>query len=134
MFKKKKKEINTELDELLNKDYEVPEEIEEMAEHLSGGWWNYRIIEKTNTWEGVDKKTYTDTYYEIHEVYYNGRAEIWGWTQNPMSLWFEDGFDAKQSIKNIKKAMKHTILKLTTKENGDETLIDTGKYIKHIKI
>ena len=101
---------------------------------MSGGWWNYRIIEKRKDWEGVDKKTYTDIYYEIHEVYYSGKGEIWGWTQNPMSLWFEDGFDAKQSIKHIKKAMKHTILRLDTKEDGDETLVDTGKYIKHIKI
>ena len=115
-----------------NKEYEVPKEIEEMASSWSGGWFNYRIIEKENSYEGRDGKKYTDVYYEIHEVYYDGKGNPFAWTQNPISIWFEDRYDVKDIIQHIKKATKHTILKLIKDDEGEE-LIDTGKYIKNIK-
>lgn len=114
-------------------EYEVPEEVEEMANDLSGGWFNYRIIEKENSYEGKDGKQYTDIYYEIHEVYYNGKGEPFAWTENPISIWFEDKYDVKAIIQHIKKATKHTILKMVKDKYGDDSLVDTKKYIKDIK-
>jgi len=117
----------------MDKDYKIPAEVEELANEWSGGWFNCRIIEKERKWTGVDNKEYTDIYYEIHEVYYDGKGNIIAWTEAPMSIWFENKYDVKYTINHIKKATKHTILKMITKENGDEELIDTGKYIKNIK-
>ena len=68
---------------------EIPKEIEELADELSGGWWNYRIVEKSNSWIGPDGNRHLEKYYELHEVYYNGKGEIWSWTENPVGIYFE---------------------------------------------
>ena len=55
MFNRKNKEINK-LDELLDKDYEIPEHIEDLADSLSGGWWNYRLFENETKWKDTSNK------------------------------------------------------------------------------
>ena len=117
-----------------NKEYEIPKEIEEFAESIGGGWWNYRIFEHTDYWKGIDGKECSETWYDIHEVYYDGNGNIWSWTQDGMKLYFESFKDLKETIKSIKKACKHSILKvIPASDMEDETIEDTHKYIKNIK-
>ena len=105
---------------------EILEEAEEIASDFDGGWWNYRIIEKTERWKGhFDKKFHTETYYEIHEVYYNGKGKIVAWTENAVTLDFFSWKDYKDTMKYLKKAAKRTILKL----DNDE-LIDTHRLLR----
>ena len=72
------------LDELIekSKDYEIPEEIEELAESIGGGWWNYRFLEIV---QGSTK------FYELHEVYYDGDGKPWAWS-DVVKLWFTDKY------------------------------------------
>ena len=134
MFNRKNKEINK-LDELLDKDYEIPEHIKELADSLSGGWWNYRLFENETKWKDISSKEHTEYYYDIHEVYYNAKGEIWAWSENPMSLSFEEYNDLKEVSKQIKRACKHSILKIVpASDTENEEIIDTGKYLKDIKI
>lgn len=109
------------------------EEAEELANEWTGGYWNYRLIEKENKWTGVDNKEYIDIYYEIHEVYYDGKGKVIAWSENPMSLYFENKHDVSFILKRIKKATKKSILKLVKKDNGDEDLISTNRFLKNIK-
>lgn len=113
-------------------DKEIPDYVEELAEDLSGGWWNYRIIEKTEKIE-LDDETYEDTFYHIHEVYYKADGSIWSWTERPVTIYFENYGDLKYVIRIIKKASNNHILKLVTDENGDNHLEETNKYIKEVK-
>lgn len=125
------------IDDLINekkdKDIKIPDYIEELANDLSGGWWNYRIIEKEREWTNLDGKKEIDTYYEIHEVYYKANGNIWSWSENPDTLYFETIYDVRDTLKAIKKAAKMPILKLVTDEEGDQHLEKTNKYIKNIK-
>ena len=111
---------------------EIPKEIEELADELSGGWWNYRIVEKSNSWIGPDGNRHLERYYELHEVYYNGKGEIWSWTENPVGIYFESYEEMKQILKQYKKACKHPILKFE-KHGIEETLVETGEYLYKLK-
>lgn len=109
-----------------NKENEIPAKIEELPEKLSGGWFNFRLVERENDW--------CDVYYEVYEVYYYANGEIWGWTEKPMELMFQDYYDVKETIKHIRGACKHTVLKFVKNENDNEyELVDTNKYMKGIK-
>ncbi len=105
---------------------EILEEAEEIAKDFDGGWWNYRVIEKTEKWDSpFDRKIHTENYYEIHEVYYNGKGEIIAWSENSISLYFESYRDFKDTLKHIKQATKRSVLKLE-----DDKLEDTHKLLK----
>lgn len=101
--------------------------LRETIKEFSGGWFNYRIVEKTRTYKTTDKEI-QETYYDIHEVYYDGKGKIIAWTQDPMTIYFENYSDVKFYIKAIKDASKKEILKI---ENNK--LISTNKYMKDIK-
>ena len=100
------------------------------------GWFNYRIIEIEDIYEGNKEKninTLITTRFEIREVYYDGEGEPFAWS-GPEPLLFDDYLELKEIKRIINKAKKKTILKIILNENGEETdLIDTGKYIKEIK-
>lgn len=106
----------------------------ELVALFKGGYWNYRIIQKTNSYKLSSDKIISETYYEIHEVYYNEKNEIVAWSQEPMSIYFQNYNDYVITLKQIKKAIKYPILKLegSEKENT-EKLIETNKYLKDIK-
>ena len=111
---------------------EIMEEAEELAESFEGGYFNYRIIEKEDKWIDLDNKEQIEYFYEIHEVYYNGKDEIIAWTENPISIYFETYNDIRDTINHIKKAANNKILKLI-KEDEEEKLIELDKYMKDIK-
>lgn len=121
------------LDKILEKKYNVPEEIEELANDLSGGWWNYRLIEKENRWKNKAGKEYFEKYFEIHEVYYKADGEIWAWSENPMSIYFEDFKEVGQLIKQIKNATRKPVLRLVKGVDGKEELVPTMKTLKQYK-
>lgn len=126
MFRRKEDEEDSlsYLDELIekSKDYEIPEEIEEFAENIGGGWWNYRFLEII---QGSTK------FYELHEVYYDGEGKPWAWS-DVVKLWFTDKYDYKHMIKSLKHAYKKTILRVV-KDGEDEKLVDTNMTLKQIK-
>lgn len=112
---------------------EIIEKAKDLAKDCEGGYFNYRIIEKEDKWTDLDGVEWTEYYYEIHEVYYNGKDEIIAWTENPINVYFETYSDVRDTINHIKKASNAKILKLITKEDGDEELIELDTYMKDIK-
>ena len=122
---------------------EAMQKAEDLAKDFDGGYFNYRIVEKEYKWKNnsnLDEETIKrykldepEIYYEIHEVYYNGKNEIVAWTTNPISIYFETYYDIRDTINHIKKAASTKILKLVEDENGDDSLIELDKYIKDIK-
>lgn len=111
------------LDKMIDDNIPIVAKIFKLSNLIGGGIWNYRIIEKSSNFYKEEK------YYELYEVYYNEKGEIWALSQEPMSIWFENKKELKTLLKQIKDATKRTILKM---ENDD--LIDTGKYLKQIKV
>lgn len=121
------------LDKILKKKYDIPEEMEKLADDLAGGWWNYRLIEKENRWKDKTGKEYFEKYFEIHEVYYREDGEIWAWSENPMSIYFEDYKEIGQLIKQIKNATKKPVLRLVKDDKGEEELVPVMKTLKQYK-
>lgn len=77
--------------------------------------WNYRLI---------DIGTKQHPYYAIHEVYYDKKGKIEGWTENPIDIGSED----PKEIKDIMTTMlidvhKAPILRIK-KVKGEETLVE----------
>lgn len=103
----------------LDKTCTIPKEIKNFVREIDGGYWNTRIIKhilKTK----LGKKTIKETYYAIHEVYYNGKDEIWGWSEEPINLSFEDKQDFGEILRQMVEASEKPILQL----KGD-SLIET---------
>ena len=110
-----------------NKEYEVPAEVEEMAEELSGGYFNYRLVETVYTYgEDIQEK-----YYDIYEVYYKGDGSIWAWSAEPVTLMFEDFEDATETIRHIAECCEKTVLRF--KDEKKEEIYDTGEKIEGYK-
>jgi len=126
------KNKESELDKILEKEYNVPEEVEEFANEIGGGWWNYRVIEKESRWTNKSGKEYFEKYFEIHEVYYKGDGEIWAWSEDQMNISFENVGEVAEIIKQIKKAIKKPVLKLVKDVDGEE-LVPTMKTLKQYK-
>ena len=120
-----------EIDKIPEKEYNILEETEELAGD-PGGWWNYRLIEKESHWTNKAGKEYFEKYFEIHEVYYKGDGEIWGWSENPMSIYFENFKEVGHLIKQIRAATRKPVLKLVKSEDGEE-LVPAMKTLKEYK-
>lgn len=103
--------------------YEVPTEVEEMAEELSGGYFNYRLVETVyNYGENIQ-----ENYYEIYEIYYKANGDIWAWSAEPVNLVFEDFEDVMETIKHIMECCEKTVLRF--KDKNKKEIYDTGKKI-----
>ena len=102
--------------------YKAPKEVEE----LSGGWWNYRIIEKKDEWESKQTgNKYYNISFVLKEVYYKADGSIWSWTEGDTALVFDNIKDVKFLFKAVKKAAKHNVLR-----EVNDKMIDTGKRMK----
>lgn len=111
---------------LENKDNEIPKEVEELSEDLSGGWWNYRIVEKRDEWTSNQTgNKYYNISFVLKEVYYKADGSIWSWTEGDTALVFDNIKDVKFLFKAIKKAARHNVLK-----EVNDKMIDTGKRMK----
>lgn len=108
----------------------IPKYINDLAESLSGGYFNFRFIEKIKVFE-VKGKQYFEKNFDVHEVYYYENGEIWAWSNEPIDLFIQNKYDLDDIIESLIKASKETILRL--QDNGrDKKLIDTGLYLKSI--
>lgn len=123
------------MEELLNTEYEIPPEVEELAETFGTGrcYFNYRIIEREEHWTDADNLDQVEYFYEIYEVYYNSLDEIIAWTQESVSLSFENSQDVKDMIRHIIEATNKKILKIKINKDKQEKLIEINKYIRDIK-
>lgn len=79
--------------------------------------FNYRLVEKENYFE--------EKYYEVHEVYYDRRGKITGWSKEPISIGVSDLKELKQQVKHIRDAGRKTVLRIEGKK-----MIDTGRKIR----
>lgn len=112
----------------------ITEKYKDLVALFKGGYWNYRLIEKTISYKLKDGNVLSETVYEIYEVYYNEKNEIIAWTAEPMNLFFQSFNDYKMILHRIKNAVKRPILRLEDfKEEDNEKLIETNKYLKDIK-
>ena len=121
-------------EELLNTEYKIPPEIEELAKSFgTGGYFNYRIIEREEHWTDANNLDQIEYFYEVYEVYYNDLDEIIAWAQEPISLSFENNQDVKDMIGHIIEAANKKILKIKINKDKQEELVELNKYIRDIK-
>lgn len=106
------------------------EEIEKATSDFDGGWWNYRLIEKTEKWTYKGEE-HTEKSYDMHEVYYDKNGKPIAWSENPVRIYFSEYNDIADLIRKIKRTKRLTILKLVKKKNK-ELLIDTNKTFKQL--
>lgn len=123
------------LDKILEKEYNIPEEIEELANEWSEGWWNYRVVEKEHAWKSqATGKEYFQKYFEIHEVYYDKDGKIIAWAEKPLNLQLEYFTEWKFLKKSIDRAIRKPILRyIPASDMEDEDLVPTKMYLKKVK-
>lgn len=102
-------------------------DIKDLSEELSD-YWNTRIIKHIVTGKYENGKKYKETYYGVHEVYYDKKDKPVMWTEKPIRFCFEDeeGLDAQ--MQQILDAKKRTVLK-----EKNEKITDTKKFIWEMK-
>jgi methionyl-tRNA formyltransferase len=66
--------------------------------------WNHRVIRRE------DPKT-GETYYQIHEVYYDDDGKINGWTKLPISPYAESTDELRQELQRFMEALNKPILR-----------------------
>lgn len=74
--------------------------------------WNYRVMRHNGEYP----------YYAIHEVYYNDKGKIWGWTQTPEDPLAEDietlGHVLEDMLSDFNKS-KHDVLDFDMEPEAD---------------
>ena len=111
-----------------SKKYDIPPEIEELSESLSGGYWNYRIMQL----EYKDKYG-KEKWYELREVYYDGEDKVWAWSSNPETFSVQSIEDVKELKEKILLAMVKPILAIKKDKEGNEYVVELKKTIYDIK-
>ena len=115
-----------------SKGKEVPPEIEELAESLGEGYWNYRILQLEYK-DKIDKHKYHEIWYEMREVYYNKDDEPWAWSASPETFSITSIEDAKHLKEQVALAMIKPILAVRKNKDGEEYLVELKKTIYDIK-
>lgn len=79
-------------------------------------YWNYRVIRQYHM--------ETDTeIFQIHEVYYDDKHQIEGWTELPIAAMGESLSELKGDMELMRKAFEKPVLFEQT-ENNEETLVE----------
>lgn len=96
---------------------DIPEEIEELANELSGSYWNYRWFKIEVETPEYDEdfqptgNTQIEHYYELHEVYYDNNEKPFMWSENTTNLQMEDAEDLMDLfMKSMDAATKKVLL------------------------
>lgn len=96
---------------------QVSQEIENLANNLSGSYWNYRWLKiivdvpKINKdYEAVEGETEQETYYALHEVYYDKDEKPFMWTEEPVKLYVDNCEDIIDLIGKIFNATSKKVL------------------------
>ena len=109
------------------------QEIEELAEDLSGSYWNYRWLKIIQSFPEYDEEgnltgnTEYEAYYELHEVYYDKDEKAFMWTQDPVNMLAENALDLMELIKNALDAAMKPVLLLT--KNDENKIEELNEYI-----
>lgn len=93
------------------------EEVEELANELSGSYWNYRWIKVVTTTPKVDDdfnqiegEFEHEVYYELHEVYYDNEEKPFMCTEDPVKLYTEDAEELFELIGRMLDAASEKVL------------------------
>ena len=115
-----------------SKKYEIPPEIEKLAEDIGEGYWNYRILQIEYK-DKVGKHKYHEKWYEMREVYYNKDDKPWAWSSNPETFSVSSIEDIKYLKEQTALAMIKPILVIKKDKDGEEYLVELKKTIYDIK-
>lgn len=113
---------------------EKMEEMEELANDLSGSYWNYRWLKIIVSIPKVDEnlqetgETDYESYYELHEVYYDNDEKPFMWTEDPVRLQVDDANELMDLIKKALDAAMKPVLLLTETDEKD-TIEEINEYI-----
>ena len=109
-------------------------EIEELANELSGSYWNYRWLKRIQSFPQYDDdgnltgNTDYEAYYELHEVYYDNNEKPFMWTEDAVNATVDNAEDLMDFVKNALNAAMQPVLLLN--KNEDKTTIEeTNEYI-----
>lgn len=110
------------------------EEVEELAKDFSGSYWNYRWLKIIVSIPKVDEnlqetgETDYESYYELHEVYYDNDEKPFMWTEDPVRLQTDDANELMDLIKKALDAAMKPVLLLTETDEKD-TIEEINEYI-----
>lgn len=110
------------------------EEVEELAKEFSGSYWNYRWLKIIVSIPKVDEnlqetgETDYESYYELHEVYYDNDEKPFMWTEDPVRLQTDDANELMDLIKKALDAAMKPVLLLTETDEKD-TIEEINEYI-----
>ena len=107
---------------------DVPEEIQELANAFNGSYWNTRIIKMHVDGKYDNGEEYHETYMGIFEVYYDKDNKPIAWTEDPISITFDDKDEFGDVLGHILDANDKTILEVI-----DGNIVDTGILLKDLK-
>lgn len=112
-------------------DEKIPKEIEDLAEELSGSYWNYRwlkiVVEVPkidDNLEVVEGETEEEVYYELHEVYYDENEKPFMWSEEAERIYTED---AEEMMEFISKMLDAAMKKVLIVKNGK--IKETKEYM-----
>lgn len=103
---------------------EIPKEVEELANDLSGGYWNARVVKKHVNGKYENGEEYDETYMGIFEVYYKANDEIWAWSENEIPMNFNGKEEFGEVINQYFNAAQRPVL-----EEIDGKLVETDEVI-----
>lgn len=109
-------------------------EIEELAKDFSCSYWNYRWLKIIQSFPEYDDdgnltgNTDYETYYELHEVYYDNNEKPFMWTEEPVNMLTENALDLMELVKNALNAAMQPVL-LLNKNEDKVTIEETNEYI-----
>ena len=101
----------------------MEKEYEELFEKMAD-YWNTRIIKHNIKGFYNNGVEYNETYYGVHEVYYDKQGKPIMWTENPIRLTFQDKEEFEILLKQILDANSRPVLELDEENNK---LIEEGE-------
>lgn len=110
---------------------QIPKEIEELADNLSGSYWNYRWLKTTLEFDKYDDdgnptgEKYNEISYKLHEVYYDKDGKPFMWSENPITFFVDNQKDMLQLLARAFEASKKPVLQLI-----DKKLIELNEYMQ----
>lgn len=105
---------------------EKMEEMEELANDLSGSYWNYRWLKIIQSFPEYDEEgnltgnTEYEAYYELHEVYYDNDEKPFMWTEDCANLLAENALDLMELVRHALDAAMKPVLLLTKGTDDDD--------------
>lgn len=104
------------------------QEAEELANSLSGSYWNYRWLKSVEDYDGEQEISYA-----LHEVYYDKEEKPFMWTEEPVKIYCEDAEELMELIgKTLDACTQKVLLKYYDGEQPKIKEID--EYIQKSEV